>query len=140
MQDLITFFGNHPLLSMAAAVVLVLVFIVELLRAKRNTFNISPTSAVQLINHQNAVVIDIRPNDIYRKGHIIDAQSISQQEMKNSLKKLEKFKNKPIIIVCSAGIESQKVAALLLKQGYNAFSLTGGIRAWNNAGMPLVKE
>jgi rhodanese-related sulfurtransferase len=107
---------------------------------KRNNFRITATQAVQLINRQNAAIIDIRATDSFRKGHIIDAVSLTSKEIMDGSKKIEKFKNKPVIIVCNAGIESQKIAALLLKQGYNAFSLSGGIRAWSEAELPLVKE
>lgn len=140
MQDLTVFINNHPLLSIATAAVLALVMIVELMRGKRRGFQLTPQQTTQMINHDNAVVIDIRPNDVYRKGHIIDAQSMTPQEVKASGKKLEKLKNKPIILVCGTGGESQKLAALLLKQGYNAYALAGGTRAWTDMQMPLVKE
>jgi rhodanese-related sulfurtransferase len=140
MQELILFISNHPMLSIATGTILLLVLLVELMRSRKNSFSISPLQAIQLINHNNAVVIDIRQNDVFRKGHIIDAQSMTWQEIRDNAKKLEKWKNKPIIIFCSTGLESQKVAALLLKQGYNAHSLAGGMRAWLEAQMPLVKE
>lgn len=139
MQDLITFITNHPYLNLAAVAVLLLIMFVELLRAKRNVFNINPTQATQLINHDNAVVIDIRQQEAYRQGHIIGSQLIISQEIRQNLKKLEKFKNRPIIVVSNMSSESQKIAALLLKQGYNAYSLNGGMRAWSDAQMPLVK-
>jgi rhodanese-related sulfurtransferase len=140
MQDFITFLSHHPLLSAAVVIVFVLVTVVELIRVKRNTFNITPGRAVQLINRENAAVIDLRPTENYRKGHIIDAVSMTVQELKETPKKLEKLKNRPIILVGEAGSETQKIAALLLKQGYNAFSLAGGMRAWNEAELPLIKE
>jgi rhodanese-related sulfurtransferase len=140
MQDLTTFLGNHPFLSLAAATVFVLVMMVELIRARRNIFNLSPVQITQLINRENAVVIDIRPSESYHKGHIIDAHSLMPQDIRQNLKKLEKFKSRPIIIVSNASSESQKIAALLLKHGYNAYSLAGGMRAWSEAQMPLVKE
>jgi rhodanese-related sulfurtransferase len=140
MQDLTIFISQHPGLFSAAAIIFVLAMIVELLRAKRGNSRIDIPKAIQFINHDNAVVIDIRANDLYRKGHIIDAHSIAAKDLTSNTKKIEKFKTRPIIITCNAGLESQKVAALLLKQGYNAYSLSGGTRAWTDAGMPLIKE
>ncbi|MBX3709847.1 MAG: rhodanese-like domain-containing protein [Gammaproteobacteria bacterium] len=140
MQDLTTFIIKHPLLSAAIIVILILITIIELIRAKRSTTNLNPAQVTQLINRENAVVIDIRQHDAYRNGHIIDAQSVVPREIQQNLKKLEKFKNRPIIVVSNANNESQKIAALLLKHGYNAYSLAGGIRAWIEAQMPLVKE
>jgi len=52
---------------------------------------------------------------------------------------LEKFKSKPIIVVDNSGFESQKIASFLLKQGYTAYSLNGGMRAWATAQMPIIK-
>lgn len=140
MQELSTFISNHLLLSVAAIAILVLLLIIEFLRAKRNTVNITPLQTTQLINHDNGVVIDVRSQDAYRKGHIIDAYSISGQELQTSTKKIEKFRARPIIIVCNMGVESQKIASLLLKNGYNAYSLAGGMRGWEEAQMPIVKD
>jgi rhodanese-related sulfurtransferase len=140
MQELTTFISSHLLLSLATAIVLALVMVVEFLRAKRVSSQLTPLQATQMINHDHAVVIDIRPSDAYRGGHIIDAASFTPGEIRDNAKKLEKWKTKPIILVCGNGLESQKLAALLLKRGYNAYSLASGMRAWSEAQMPLVKE
>lgn len=122
MQELTTFLSNHSYLTIAAIVVFILVTAVEVIRTRRNTFHLSSQQTTQKINHENAVVIDIRSNEAYRKGHIIDAQSIAANDIREGTKKLERFKNRPLIIVCNTGTESQKIAALLIKQGYNAYS------------------
>lgn len=139
MQDFITFFSNHLALTSAAIFVFALLTIIEFMRAKRATYSLNPTQMTQLINHQHAVVIDIRGAEQYRQGHVIDALSMTATDLNNNGKKLEKFKNKPLIVVCPSGNESQKIAALLLKRGYNAYSLAGGMRAWRTAQMPEVK-
>lgn len=140
MQDLMTFLTNHSYLSAAMALVIFLLFIVEFLRAKRATFSITPTQATQKINHDNAVIIDIRSSDAFKKGHIIDSYSMTADELKKNPKKLDKFRAKPIIFVDNVGTDSQKLAPLFIKQGFNTYSITGGIRAWMDAQMPLVKE
>jgi len=140
MQDLTLFIANHLALTYSLAVVLILLLIVESLRAKRNTTTVTTATAVQLINRDNAVVIDLRPQDAYRKGHILDAYALSAKEIQEGSKKIEKLKTKPIILVCSTGQESQKIAALLTKQGYTSYSLLGGMRSWMDADLPLIKE
>lgn len=140
MQEITTFVTNHSLLSLALVAVLLLLMLIELIRAKKNVFNISPTQLTRLINRENAAIIDIRQSEAYKQGHIIDAQSVNPQEIRQNPKKLEKFKARPLVIVANASSESQKIAAFLLKHGYNAYSLTGGIRAWSDAQMPLIKE
>lgn len=140
MQEFITFFSNHLLLTLTAIALFIALIVVELIRAKRSNFSITPTQATQLINHQHAVIADVRAKEAFQKGHIIDAISMTPDEIRKSAKKLEKYKGKPIIVVCTSGVESQKLAAHLIKQGYNAYSLSGGIRTWTQANMPLVKE
>ena len=140
MQELTSFITNHPMLSMAAVIVLICVTVIELLRARRNVFNINPAHLTQLINRENAAVIDIRQNEAYKKSHIIDALSINPKDLITNPKKLDKYRNRPVIIVGNTSSESQKIAALLLKHGYNAYSLNGGMRTWTDAQMPLVGE
>lgn len=139
MPDIFTFISQHMGLAYSFVILFVILMIVEYLRLRRNNFRINPSQAVQLINRNNAVVIDIRANDLFSKGHIIDAVSMSTQDMQDTPKKLEKYRARALIIVCQTGVESQKTAALLMKQGYNVYALSGGVRAWNEAGMPLVK-
>ena len=140
MQELTVFITHHPLLSVATLLVFIIVMVIELIRARRNVYNLSPAQVTQLMNRENAIVIDIRANEIYRKSRIIDAQSIPPKDILQNPKRLEKFKARPIIIVSNASSESQKIAAFLLKHGYNAYSLNGGIRAWSEAQMPLIGE
>lgn len=140
MQDLAAFINNHLALSYGFSLVFAMLLFVEFLRNKRMSFHISPTRAIQLINHESANVVDLRHADDFRKGHIVNASTMQISEINEGSKKLEKFKSKPLILVCQRGLESQKMAAKLLKQGYNVYSLAGGIGAWTNANLPLVKE
>ena len=140
MQELIQFGEKHPLLCSAILAVFALLFIVEVLRLNRVRRMISPADATQLINRQRAEVLDLRSKEQFKTGHIIDSTNVSAQELVDNPKKIEKFKQKPLVIVCPTGGESQKVAALLAKKGYNSYSIAGGIRAWVDAQMPLVKE
>ena len=140
MQDLITFLNHHMTETYALAVILVLVMIVEYFRLKRNNFTIDVTKAISLINRENAAVIDLRSKETYLKGHILDAHVLNAREMEDNPKKLEKFRTKPMILVCATGLESQKVAASWTKKGYNVYSLSGGIRSWTDAGLPIIKE
>lgn len=140
MQDISTFIANHMALTYALASVLVALMILEFIRLKKQAGRVDPARAVQLINRENAAVIDVRAADLFKSGHIIDALSFPANAVLDNTKKIERFRGKPLIIVCSAGIESQKIASTLIKQGYNAYSLAGGMRAWSAAEMPVVKD
>src|SRR4051812_38349012 len=95
LQNLLPFVMNHWILSLALVVVLVLIFLVEQGTQLGGAQAISPQAAVNLINHDNAVVIDLRNADAYRNGHIIDSQNWSLEDIKNKSQKVQKWKNKP---------------------------------------------
>lgn len=138
MQDFFLFIQNHWILSTAFVVVVVLLVILEFIKLRSSASQLSPLQATQLINHQNAVVIDIRAHDVFSAGHIIGAHSIPANELTKN-KKIEKFKSQPLIIVCNTGQESARIAETLNQQGYNAKVLANGIRSWREADMPLIK-
>ncbi len=140
MQDLETFISAHWQLAYGFAAVLTLLVIIEFLRARRATAMVDTSRAVHLMNRENAAVIDTRMTDTFRQGHIIDANNISLDELHQNTKKLDKLKNKPVILICNSDAEAQKTAASLAKLGYNSYALAGGIRAWKEAGLPLVKS
>ncbi len=140
MQDILSFIQNHWMLSTALIIIFVLLLVIEWIRNKQGARRISPQEATQLMNHQDAVLVDIRPADAFKTGHIVGSISIPFAELENKPKKLEKYKSKPIILVCAAGLESARAATLLMKIGLSAFILAGGIRSWRDAEMPLVKD
>ena len=140
MQELKAFITQHNILSLAAILVIILILVVELLKARRRIYTVTTAETIDMINHENAQVIDIRSNEVYRQGHIINAQSIPSREIRDNPQKLDRFKGKPIIVVCDAGLESQKIAVLLFKRGHDSYSLAGGIQSWRRAEIPLVKE
>lgn len=140
MQDITLFISHHLELAYGFAILLVLLVIIEFFRLRRLNFRVAPAQAVQLINRDNAVVIDLRANETYRQGHIIDALCLTARELADNPKKIDKYRNKPIILVCATGVESQKTALILSKQGYQVYALTGGIRGWAGADLPLVKN
>ena len=73
MEHLGQFITNHWQLWLALVIILLLIFINELLTQKKRAKELSPADAVDMINHENAVVIDLRDAELYRAGHIINA-------------------------------------------------------------------
>src|SRR6202020_31678 len=137
MQDIFLFAQHHATLSIALVIVLVLLVILEFIKLKQRAQQLSPALGTKMINHQNAIVLDIRNAEAFATGHIVDAISIPFAELESKYKKLDKSKALPILIVCATGQESLRAANLLIKNGFNAFILTGGIRGWKEAEMPL---
>ena len=101
---------------------------------------VGPLEAVQLINRRDAIVVDVRDSSDYSAGHITSARNIPEAQLAERMKELEKFKARPLIVVCRAGTRAAGAAALLRKHGFaEAVALRGGIAAWQQASMPLEK-
>ncbi len=139
MDQFIQFVIRHWLLSGAFLVVLILLIIEEL--KKRGLGSpVSPQAAVNLMNHEQAVVVDIRDKTAFSNSHIINAINIPQADLERGLNKLEKYKQRLLIVACTSGQKSQAVAVKLRKNGFEkACALAGGVNAWKNADLPLVK-
>lgn len=141
MSQFVEFLGNHLLLSGIWAVLFLLIIGSWLKSLLSPIKAISPTELTLLVNRENAVVVDIRTEDEFRKGHITDAKNIKQAEIDSEkLAGLEKQKDAPIIVVCQAGMSASKAAASLAKLGFTKVSiLQGGMGAWTGASLPVVK-
>ena|SRR5258706_5237384 len=102
--------------------------------------SVSTLQATQLMNQQNALVLDIRDAAEFAKGHLINARNIPLSEIESRAGELEKHKTKPLVVVCENGQRSGRAIAVLRKRGFDqVFSLGGGISAWRQAGLPLEK-
>jgi len=141
MEQLIAFATDNALLSAAwCAIVILLIFItikIQLSPVKK----ISPQELTFLINREEGVVVDTRAEKDFKAGHIIDAKHLSSEKAnKNDFSNLEKFKDKPIIVVCAAGLTSSKTANALYKDGFVKTSiLKGGMNSWVSGGLPVSK-
>uniref|UniRef100_A0A486XLS2 FIG136845: Rhodanese-related sulfurtransferase n=1 Tax=Rheinheimera sp. BAL341 TaxID=1708203 RepID=A0A486XLS2_9GAMM len=142
MQQYIDFISNHPILT-AVWLVLFIMLISSLIKSRFSAIKqVSPTELTLQVNRSNAVVLDIRSEADFAKGHITGARHLPLADIeKQQLAGLEKYKAEPIIVVCQAGISAQKAAASLLKQGFTAVSvLQGGMGSWSGASLPVVKS
>lgn len=138
MEQLGQFLVNHWGLWLALVAVLILIFINELLAQKKRAKELSPQAAVSLINNENAIVVDLRDTESFRNGHIIDAIRAAADDF--SQQRMDKYKEKPLILVCARGLQSAPLAAKLREQGFSKpMVLAGGIAAWQTADLPLVK-
>lgn len=93
------------------------------------------------INKEDAVLLDIRKPEEFKKSHIVGARQIKSSELEsNDFSKLEKHKSQPIIVVCAMGMSAKKTATALLKAGFTEASiLEGGMSAWTSANLPTTK-
>ena len=110
-------------------------------RPFRQTHEVGVFEAVQLINRRDALVLDVRDTGDYAAGHIGNARHISEAQLAERVKELDKFKSRPIIVSCRTGSRAPAVVGTLRKQGFpEVFALGGGIAAWQQANLPLEKK
>lgn len=106
----------------------------------RRGSKVSLLQATQIINQGKALILDVREANEFAAGHLPDAKNISQKILSDRLGELEKFKDRPIIVVCATGARSSSATAQLKKAGFGeAVSLDGGMVAWQAQGLPTVK-
>ncbi|WP_298404018.1 rhodanese-like domain-containing protein [Janthinobacterium sp.] len=104
------------------------------MRGKRATV----LEVTQLINRGKTIIVDVRSAEEFATGHLPDAKNIPLPELAKRLSELEKFKTRPIVVVCQKGSRSATAVGLLGKAGFaEATSLEGGIDEWKKQGLPL---
>ena len=97
-------------------------------------------AALQLINHKNALVLDVREDEEYKLGHILNSTLIPLGKLGERIGELEKYKEQPIVVVCRTGNRSGMACTALGKRGFaQTYNLAGGITAWRKADLPLRK-
>jgi len=138
MSQLSQFIINHWELWLALIIVLLLIFINELYAQKKQAKSLSTAEAIDMINHDDAVIIDLREPDAFRAGHVVNAMRVAADDFNQ--KRMDKYKTKPLILVCAKGVQSANLATQLRTQGFmQTMFLSGGITAWQEANLPLVK-
>ncbi len=102
--------------------------------------DVDVTQAVQLINHENALVLDVREHNEYNAGHIANSRHIPLGQLKDSIKLLDKYRDQTVVVSCRSGNRSASACAILRKEGFSrVHNLAGGIVAWQKAQMPTAK-
>lgn len=138
MEQLLTFAAQQWHLLLALVVIIAL--LAHSFLSSMGIKNVPPNEAVALINRQNAVVLDVRTDDEYKQGHIINSIHIPVGLLARRINELEPHKAQPLVVVCRTGQRSIQACSLLRKQGFAAlYALAGGITAWQAANLPLAK-
>ncbi len=102
--------------------------------------SVNTVAATQLMNKRNAVAVDVRDAAEYAKGHLPQAKSAPLADLANRAATLAKDKAAPIIVISQTGQHLGKAQAALKEAGYSeVYALEGGMAAWQQAGLPVVK-
>ncbi len=140
MEKFFTFILNHWILSFAFVFLIILLLMETFKRRFLGFQEVEPSEAVRRMNHEDAVVLDVREDQEYAEGHIVNALHIPVGVLEKRLEELEAHKDKPLIVYCRSGDRATRASVTLRKQGFNnVFKLNGGILAWKAASLPVHK-
>jgi rhodanese-related sulfurtransferase len=140
-MSIMQFMLAHPYLFGALGIVLILIVVMEVQRARRLGGGVDAATAVRLINREDAWVLDVRDVAAFKQGHIIEARNIPEARLDESLSSLESQKERPVIVCCEEGNRAASVVERLARAGFSRpLLLRGGLRAWREAELPLEKR
>ncbi|ELQ6064193.1 rhodanese-like domain-containing protein [Cronobacter sakazakii] len=141
MQEIMQFVGRHPILSIAWIALLAAVIYTTFKSLTSRVKVITRGEATRLINKEDAVVVDIRQRDDFRKGHIASAMNVLPADIKaNNVGELDKHKAKPVIVVDGNGLTAQESATALTNAGFEqVYVLKEGVAGWSGENLPLVR-
>ncbi|MDR6212658.1 rhodanese-like domain-containing protein [Paracidovorax wautersii] len=101
---------------------------------------LTASAAVQLINREKGVVIDVSEPEEFAAGHVGGAKNIPLAQLEERLPQVVKNKALPVVLVCAKGARAQRAVAVAKKLGFdNAQALAGGLKAWKEASLPVEK-
>jgi rhodanese-related sulfurtransferase len=139
MDRLLEYLGNHPLLVGAAGLMALVVIGYELRQRANATAAVSPGEAVRLMNG-GAVLMDVRSANQFRDGHINGARNVPGDQIAAGAAAIEKLKDKMVIVCCESGTTSGAAARRLTGLGFKqVYNLRGGLGAWRQDNLPVVK-
>mgnify|MGYP003609881786 CR=1 FL=1 len=139
--DLLAFAGRNPILSLALAGLTVAIVAHEVAVLLRGYKALKPAELTALMNTiEDAVVVDISPSADFEKGHIAGSRNVQASQFGPEHKLVAGAAHKPVVVVCRSGMTAQGAAKNLKKAGFEqVYVLDGGIAAWRQAELPLVK-
>jgi rhodanese-related sulfurtransferase len=139
-EELLAFAERHPYLSLALAGLTIALVYNEIARLFRSYKVLQPAGLTALINRENALVVDLSSISEFEKGHIPGSRNVVQSQFDPENKQLAGAKAMPVVAVCRTGQASAAAAKRLKQAGFEqVYWLDGGISAWRQADLPLVK-
>ena len=141
MERLPEFIANHlGLVSLFVAVLALLLWNI-FGSSLSGLSRIGPAEVTRLLNHEKALLLDLRTTVDFSSGHILNARNIPAVDLESRQKELQKYKNSPIILCCSRDSDSIKAGRILKLSGYEKmYSLKGGMESWRSANLPVTHD
>jgi rhodanese-related sulfurtransferase len=102
--------------------------------------DINTLAATQLINAGNPLLLDLREPKEFDGRTLPNAVHVPLSQLAGRAGELAKYVSRPVIAFCDRGMRSRGAASLLAKQGFKEiYNLSGGVKAWRDAGLPVTK-
>ena len=109
--------------------------------ARKGAAALSPARLTELVNREEAVVLDLRDANDYRQGHIVSSINMPFGKLSERIAELERYRDRPVVVVCKMGHQSGAVARSLKEKGFaQVFRLGGGMAEWQSAQLPTVRS
>ena len=137
---LIAFAGDNQMLVMIFVGLTLAIVYNEFSRLTSGFKAVDPAGLTALVNRQNALLVDVSAAADFEKGHIAGAKNVQMSQFDADNKVLAKVRELPVAVVCRTGTVSSDAARKLAKAGFKQVHwLDGGVAAWQQASLPLVK-
>ena len=137
---MLEFVTHNWYLFIALGVILFLLAAGPISQQMHGIKNVNVAQTVQLLNRENAMVVDVCEPKEFSAGHVPNAINLPLGSLNDRLREIEKHKNRPIVVSCRSGNRSLKGAVLLRKHGFpTVYNLAGGLLAWERDNLPLEK-
>ncbi|MCI6199475.1 MAG: rhodanese-like domain-containing protein [Proteobacteria bacterium] len=142
LESLVAFAGRHYILSALFVLCLVMLIYTQIRIMLSPVKAISSGKATDLINNANAVPVDLRTDKEFASGHITGAVNLPVKLVnEGNFGAIDRYRNVPLVIVDQSGVSSFDAARTIRKAGFpEVYALAGGIGAWTDERMPLVKH
>jgi len=139
MNRLYDYFTNHPFLAGGLVLMIIVVLAYEARRRGQGATSVAPNEVIRMMN-DGAVLVDVRPANQFKDGHIAGARNVPGDQIADGAKSLEKLSGKTLIMCCDTGATAGAAVRTLTRAGSkNVFSLRGGLAAWRQENLPVVK-
>ena len=120
---------------------LLIIFLFSYSEMNKGGKKIEPNELTTLINRENAILVDLRTKEDFDAGHIMSALNYPHQDFENQMHELDRYKERPIILVCDMGRNSANIGEKLKKADFkNTFRLNGGMMTWTQENLPVVQK
>jgi rhodanese-related sulfurtransferase len=121
------------------AALLTVIIMLVLHESRKSGPSLSPQQAINLVNAEDGIFLDLRDAADFKKGHVVSAINIPAIKLPVRMVELEKYKDKPIVLVCKMGQQSSAAGKQLKASEFTkVYKMTGGMMEWSNLQLPTV--